>query len=169
MVSLRAAGMALVAGLATASVGLLWPVTGVEVRSAGRCLLFLPLADGEPLDLTWRHSVDGILVRDRFTQRAGSLVLTASYMPFFAAGLGEIAGRGHVVGTADHGLAIVDLEEPLPDGLPLRVGGAQVAHTLQHRGQHHNLSARVPHQRVGLSAVRRSRLDAWRCNHGQVP
>ena len=114
--------------LAVAAVLALWPVAGVEVDAGGRCLLFLPLGDGEPLDLTWRHSVDGILVRDRFTRHGGTLYLTASYMPFFAAGLGDIAGRGRVVGTDRHGLAIVDLDEPMAAGLPLRVGSPEVAH-----------------------------------------
>ena len=151
------------AAVAVAAVVLLWPVVGVEVVADGRCLLFLPLAEGEPLDLTWRHSVDGILVRDRFTRDGGLLLLSASYTPFFAAGLGEITGRGRVVGTAGQGLAIVDLNEPLPDGLPLRVGGPDVAHRLHHRGRRHDLSIRAAHRLLRLQVARRSRLHAWRC------
>jgi len=149
--------------LAAAAIALLRPMAGVEVDAGGRCLLFLPLADGEPLDLTWRHSVDGILVRDRFTRHAGTLYLTASYMPWFAAGLGDIAGRGQVVGTTHHGLAIVNLDEPLAGGLPLRVGSPDVAHTLHHRGRRYDLSARVPHRSVRLRAARRSRAAGWLC------
>jgi hypothetical protein len=151
------------AAVAGAAVVLLCPVVGVEVATDGRCLLFLPLADGEPLDLTWRHSVDGILVRDRFTRDGGVLLLSASYTPFFAAGLGEITGRGRVVGTEGQGLAIVDLNEPLPDGLPLRVGSPDVAHRLHHRGRHYDLSIRAAHRLVRLQVARPSRLDAWRC------
>jgi hypothetical protein len=91
-------------------------------------------------------------------------LLSASYTPFFAAGLGEITGRGRVVGTDGHGLAIVDLNEPLPYGLPLRVGGPDVSHGLQHRGRRHDLSMRAAHRLVRLQVARRPRLGAWRCD-----
>jgi hypothetical protein len=87
-------------------------------------------------------------------------------MPYFAAGLGEIPGRGRVVGTDGHGLAILDLNEPLAGGLPLRVGSPAVAHTLHHRGQYHDLSASMSHQRVLIRAARRPRIEVWRCGPG---
>ena len=140
--------------------GAIWPIRGVEVRSDGRCLLFLPLAEGEHLELTWRHSVDHIRVRDVFTRRRDGLFLLASHQPYFAAGLGEIPGRGRVVGTAAHGLAIVDMDERL-ERLPLRIGSEEVAHTLLHRGRAYDLSARYPHLAVELRAARRAWLSWW--------
>jgi hypothetical protein len=87
---------ALSASLATMSalmaISLLWPVAGVQVRDGGRCLLFLVLREGEPLELAWRHSVAGIQVRDVFTRRGGTLYLEGTFTPFFAAGLGEVPG-----------------------------------------------------------------------------
>ncbi len=143
-----------------AASAMLWPLVGVEVNGADTCRLFLPLREGEPLELSWRHSVDGILVRDVFTRRAQTLYLNASYNPYFAAGLGEVPGRGRVVGTENHGLAIIDINEPM-QRLVLRVGGAEVAHTLRHRRNAHNLSARCPRQRVELSIARRPLFYRW--------
>jgi hypothetical protein len=140
--------------------GATWPVDGIEVLSDERCLLFLPLGEGERLELTWRHSVDHILVRDIFTRRRDALHLLASYSPYFAAGLGEIPGRGRVVAAAEHGLAIVDINERI-ERLPLRVGSVEVAHTLYHRGRAYNLSARYAHCAVELRVARRAWL-LWR-------
>jgi hypothetical protein len=138
----------------------IWPQAGLRVQDSGDCLLFLPLGEGEPLELSWRHSVDGILVRDRFTSRGGVLTLTASHQPFFAAGLGGIQGRGRIVGTAGHGLAILDMDEPIAS-LPLRVGTIEVAHSLRHRGQIHDLSRDYAHRRIELSVINGPRLWSW--------
>jgi hypothetical protein len=139
---------------------LIWPQAGLRVQDRGGCLLFLPVREGEPVELSWRHSVDGILVRDRFTNRGGVLTLTGSQQPFFAAGLGEIQGRGRVVGTGGHGLAILDMDEPIPR-LPLRVGVTEVAHSLRHRGLVHDLSRDYARRRVELSVDDGPRLWSW--------
>lgn len=139
--------------LFTLAAALLRPVSGVALSAADETLLFLPMRDNETLELTWRHSVDHILVRDVFSLRGGTLYLNATYHAFFAAGLGHIVGRGKVISTDNHGLAVIDINEAL-ETLPLRVGSADIAHTLHHRGQRYNLSARYPHRRVQLRAVR---------------
>ncbi len=139
---------------------LLWPLAGVAVLAGQRCVLFLPLAQGEPLALTWRHSVAGIEVRDVFTRRGATLYLLKSHTPWLAAGLGEVPGRGRLVGTSGHGLAILDIDEPMA-GLPLRVGSTPVDHRLHHRGRVYGLSTEFAGQRLDLGVRNWPRARAW--------
>lgn len=83
-----------------------------------------------PACLVWNHSVSGGLVADCFDHADGVLILRRSYLHDFAAGLGEVAGRGHLTQSPDGGYWIEGIDEPLPDGLVLRLGGARVAHRL---------------------------------------
>ncbi|MFN4058147.1 MAG: DUF1850 domain-containing protein [Roseinatronobacter sp.] len=83
-----------------------------------------------PVCLVWNHSVTGGLVADCFGARDGLLVLTHSYLHDFAAGLGEVAGRGTLRPDQRGGYWIDAINQPLPHGLTLRLGGPQVAHRL---------------------------------------
>ncbi len=141
---------------------------GLEVRADEDCVLFLPLRDGEAVELIWRHSVDGIEVRDRFRRRGGLLYLTSSRTPYFASGLDQIPGRGRVVDAGRHALAVVDIDEPV-DPLPLRVGGAEVAHRLHHRGRDHDLSRHFAGQRLLLDVTGRARASVWLGCRGGLP
>jgi hypothetical protein len=161
------------AGSATAvtsgALALVWPIHGLEVSADEMCVLFLPLKEAEHVELVWRHSVDGIEVRDRFQRRGGTLYLVSSWTPYFASGLGQIRGRGRVVDAGGHTLAVVDIDEPV-DPLPLRVGSAEVAHRLRHRGRDHNLSRGFAGRRLLLGVTRRPRASAWwSCRLGRTP
>ncbi|AEB12321.1 DUF1850 domain-containing protein [Marinithermus hydrothermalis] len=120
---------------------------GVWVEVDGRGVLFLPLKEEERFALSWVHSVDGIRVWDVFEYREGRVYLVETRTPYFAAGLGEVPGRGRVVGMAGHALAIVGIDEPL-EGWVLRIGSPEVRHTLHHRGCAYDLSARYAHRRL---------------------
>lgn len=96
----------------------------------------LPLPEGEEICLRWNHSVTGGAVADCFENRAGQFLLTRSYLHDYAAGLGEVPGRGHVRPASDgHGYWIEGMDDPLPENtLPLRSGGPAVGHHL-HKGE----------------------------------
>jgi len=148
--------------LMLAGVGLLlvsWPVPGMLLRVNGRPVAWLPLADGERLELTWVHSVSGIPVREVFRYQGGTLYFAETHNPWFAAGLGEVPGRGRVVSEAGHAVAIVDINEPAWSFV-FRLGAPEIDHTLWYRGRPLRLSRCYPHERLSWEEVRRPWLLA---------
>ena len=124
----------------------------LEITVEGRVLRTLPLPQGQELCLSWAHSVTGGEVADCFENRAGHLLLTRSYLHDFAAGLGEVAGRGQLVAAPGGGYWIEGMDEPLPgNSLTLRIGAPRVGHVL--RGARHqiDLSAKAPGARARLT------------------
>jgi hypothetical protein len=93
-----------------------------------------------PVCLVWNHSVSGGLVADCLDADGDMLILRRSYLHDFAAGLGEVPGRGHLRPDPRGGYWIEGIDQSLPSGLALRVGGPAVAHRL----------ARDPFQRDAL-------------------
>jgi hypothetical protein len=83
-----------------------------------------------PVCLVWNHSVTGGLVADCLGADAGVLILRRSYLHDFAAGLGEVPGRGRLTPDPRGGYWIDGIDQPLPRGLILRPGGPAVAHRL---------------------------------------
>ena len=62
---------------------------------------------------------------------SGVMVLHRSYLHDFAAGLGEVPGRGHLRSAEGGGYWIEDIDEAIPgNALPLRVGRPRVDHRL---------------------------------------
>ena len=97
----------------------------------GQILGHLPFGPDQEICLTWSHSVTGGLVADCFENRADRMVLTRSYLHDFAAGLGEVAGRGRLIPDPDGGYWIVGIDETVPGNtLRLRAGSAGVGHVL---------------------------------------
>ncbi len=124
----------------------------LEVRrwDDGRTVARLPLpADGAWM-LSWRHSVTGILVRDYFRFERGRMVLEASHMPAFDAGLGHIPGRGTLESDGQGGYWVRDIDEPVPGGRFLvRVGDPGVNDHTLHAGERQvDLSALAARERV---------------------
>jgi len=143
--------------LLLAGVGLLlasWPVPGMLLRVNGRPVAWLPLADGEQVALTWVHSVSSIVVKEVFRYQNGTLYFMETHNPWFAAGLGEVPGRGRVVSEAGHAVAIVDIREPAWD-LVFRLGAPEIDHTLWYRGRPFRLSRCYPHERFSWEKARR--------------
>jgi hypothetical protein len=107
--------------------------------------------DADAFCLHWAHSVTGGAVADCFEVRAGTLVLTRSYLHDFAAGLGHLPGRGTQRAAKGGGYWIEGIDEPVPGNtLVLRVGAPRVGHTLVAGDTTINLSARAAGQRVLL-------------------
>ena len=107
----------------------------------GAVLAQLPMREGAEICLRWSHSVTGGAVADCFENRAGQLTLTRSFLHDFAAGLGEVAGRGRLVSAPRGGYWIVDINEAMPaNSLNLRNGSDRVGHILAAAGQELPLS-----------------------------
>jgi len=122
----------------------------VETRDGVR-LGQLAFDDGAEICLYWAHSVTGGAVSDCFENRQGHMVLTRSYLHDFAAGLGEIAGRGTIRAAEGGGYWIDGIDEALDtNGLTLRVGAPHVGHVLGSDQQTLHLSAIAPGLRVTL-------------------
>ncbi len=120
----------------------------------GRVLARLPFPRGAEVCLRWAHSVTGGAVADCFRNRDGRMVLARSYLHDYAAGLGEVQGRGTLRPADDGGYWITGIDEVMPrDGLPLRVGPPRVGHRLQGAGQKRDLSAVAANRRVLLRVV----------------
>lgn len=114
----------------------------------------LALNEGDAVCLSWAHSVTGGAVADCFENRAGALWLARSYLHDFAAGLGEVPGRGRLLPAQGGGYWIVDIDEPIPDNaLRLRVGSPSVGHVLWNAAHRLDLSAKAAGARVTLRLV----------------
>lgn len=111
----------------------------------------LDFAPDQEICLTWAHSVTGGKVADCFENRRNALVLTRSYLHDFAAGLGEVAGRGTIAPAPEGGYWITGIDETIPDNaLTLRIGSARVGHVLSNGSQSLKLSDMAPGARVLL-------------------
>jgi len=138
-----------------------------DVEGVGQ--LRIPVRDGEKVELAWVHSVSAIPVREVFVVRGGELVLMETHNQWFAAGLGEVAGRGRTVAEANHAVAIVDINEP-SNGLILRIGSPGIHHTLKLGGFSCDLSALAPHKRALFEVIKLPRSWGWwglRCHAGR--
>lgn len=126
----------------------------LQVASRDTNLANIPFAERSEICLRWSHSVTGGAVADCFENRAGTLTLTRSYLHDFAAGLGEIAGRGIMTADPDGGYWITGIDEALPrNALVLRVGPAPVNHRIDHPGGTLNLTDIAANQRVTLTLI----------------
>lgn len=140
----------LMAALCLGQAAMADPVLQVELRS-GEILVALPLPAKAEACLTWAHSVTGGKVADCFTQQDGQLILSRSYLHDFAAGLGEVAGRGRLTPAPDGGYWIVDMAEPIAgNALPVRIGSQSVDHRLTLGDQSFNLSQHASGQAATL-------------------
>jgi len=118
---------------------------------AGLVLGQLPFEPGQEICLRWSHSVTGGPVADCFANKDGTLRLNRSYLHDFAAGLGEVAGRGTLRSASGGGYWIEDINEAIPgNALRLRVGAPRVGHVLIDGTTRLNLSARAAGARVIL-------------------
>lgn len=126
----------------------------VETRN-GLAIAELAFVSGQEICLSWSHSVTGGQVADCFENRDGVMLLTRSFLHDFAAGLGEILGRGTISAAAEGGYWIDGIDEVIPGNkLLLRVGAPRVGHRLIGAGQRANLSAQAAGARVTLRLER---------------
>lgn len=146
----RLFGAALSCGVALAVISL--PVQADTLRITGADgaeIAALPFPQGPEICLRWSHSVTLGAVADCFENRRGALTLTRSYLHDFAAGLGEVPGRGTLTSAAGGGYWITGMAEALPrNTLALRVGPARVGHRIEHPGGTLDLSAMAANRRI---------------------
>lgn len=121
------------------------------IGPAGNTLVSLPVNEQEQWCLLWNHSVAGFVVSDCFRNDSGVMQLYSSHQPDFAAGLGDMEGRGTVVADPRGGYLITDIGEPIPDNtLTVRLGSLAVDHRLLYRGKEISLSRLAAGQRTTL-------------------
>lgn len=147
--ALLAAGLGAAGGAAAAAEAAEAPVLEVLDRE-GAVLARLALGTAGSFCLHWRHSVTGGAVADCFRAAGTGLVLERSFLHDFAAGLGEVPGRGVARAAAGGGYWIEGIDEALPDGVTLRVGRAGVGHRIEADGGALDLSGMAAGRRVVL-------------------
>ncbi|MBE2999181.1 DUF1850 domain-containing protein [Nocardiopsis sp. HNM0947] len=140
---------------------LLWPARpALRVSDEGRALGHLPLAEGEALTVAYTHSIDGLPIEEDLVVEDGHLVVDATRLRQFGAGMGQIPGEGH--GRADGRWWVVeDLDRDIGPELVLRVGSSEVDHRLRVPGTEVELSPCLAGQRVTVEPVRVSTLRLW--------
>ncbi|WP_071797546.1 DUF1850 domain-containing protein [Natronohydrobacter thiooxidans] len=150
---MRALGRLLGAALWLAAPAMADPVLRVDLAS-GDVLAEWPMPEGREACLTWAHSVTGGKVADCFTQQDGQLLLARSYLHDFAAGLGEVAGRGRITPAPEGGYWIEEMAEPIAENaLSLRIGAPSVDHRLTLGQKTLSLSQRAAGQAARLRLV----------------
>lgn len=119
----------------------------------GRELARFALSEGESWCILWNHSVQGFEVADCYENRGGTMVLVKSHQPDFAAGLGEIPGRGHQVSDGKGGYWILAIDEPVSGNAYVLRPGRQstVDHRIAIAGRTVSLSKLAEHDRVKIS------------------
>lgn len=124
----------------------------LSVEAAGGTLVEVSVPDGGEWCLRWNHSVTGGRVADCFVNDDGRMILERSYLHDFAAGLGEVQGRGGTLRSAEGGgYWIEGIDERIAnDTLPLRVGRPSVDHRLEVGGREYGLSDLAAGERVIL-------------------
>jgi hypothetical protein len=106
---------------------------------------------GQELCLSWAHSVTGGAVADCFENKGGQMILTRSYLHDFAAGLGEIEGRGTLRSAQGGGYWIDGIDEQVHgNALHLQVGAPRVDHKLRGQDRTLHLSAMAAGSRLTL-------------------
>lgn len=122
--------------------------------------------------LLWNHSVAGFTVQDCFVFRPPKMVLDESVQPDFAAGLGQVQGRGEVRAGATGGYRIVGIGMPVAGNrLLLRVGSASVDHRVVVGGATVSLSEPAAGRRVVMRIADEERSAVGpprrRCSGGE--
>lgn len=123
----------------------------LEIRDASNQLIDRFLIYQHQWCLHWFHSVTSIAVEDCYRIESQQLLLSHSWQPDFAAGLGHYEGRGILSEHPKGGYLISAIDEPVThNALWLRVGSAKVAHTLVSADTQLNLSQIAAGQRLHL-------------------
>ncbi len=121
----------------------------LTVRSGDAVIAEAPLPEGAEWCLSWNHSVTGGAVADCFVNEEGTMVMERSYLHDFAAGLGDVPGRGTIRPAAEGGYWIEGIHEVV-DPLVLRVGRPSTDHRIRAGDTLIPLSRRVPGERVTI-------------------
>jgi hypothetical protein len=123
--------------------------------ASGDTILRLPLATEPRWEVHWVHSVAGILVRDSFLWKDGTMLLTDSRTPRLdVAGLGHIEGRGVMKSDDQGGYWIADLDEPIPgNAYTIRVGSSFAPTAIVHAGTSYSLTDEHAGERATIAVI----------------
>ncbi|MFL1379802.1 MULTISPECIES: DUF1850 domain-containing protein [unclassified Nocardiopsis] len=138
--------------------GLFWPThSALRVADEGAVIGYLPLAPEEVFTITYVHSIDHLPIEEDIAVRDGRLVVDATRIRQFGAGMGQIAGEGH--GRADgEWWVIEEMNRDIGAELALRVGAPTVDHRIRTPGAEVRLSPCLTAHRVTVEPVRLSTL-----------
>ncbi len=126
----------------------------LRVTTSDGVIASVPMREGAEICLHWAHSVTGGAVADCFVNRTGQLILDRSYLHDFAAGLGEVTGRGTLTPDPKGGYWITAMNEALPDNrLMLRIGPPRVGHRLEWQDGSVALSDIAPNHRAMVQLI----------------
>lgn len=147
------------AAVAAALAALLWPVhPALRVEDDGALLGHLPLEPGEHLTIAYVHSIDGLPIEEDIAVRGDRLVVEATRLRQFGAGMGHIPGEGN--GRADgRWWVIEDMDRDIGTEVVIRVGAPAVDHRLRTPGAEVRLSPCLTAHRVTVAPDRLSALD----------
>ncbi|CAL9530467.1 hypothetical protein SUDANB121_04045 [Nocardiopsis dassonvillei] len=146
------------AALLAALVSLAWPVApALRVSDGGEVIGHLPLAPGEVFTVAYVHSIDGLPIEEDIAVRDGRLVVEATRIRQFGAGMGQIPGEGR--GRADGPWWVIeDMGRDIGPELAIRVGSPAVDHRIRTPGAEVRLSPCLTAHRVTIEPVRLSAL-----------
>ncbi len=126
----------------------------ITLADTGAVLAHITLPEPAEWCVLWRHSVQGFEVSDCYAARDGAMVLDWSHQPDFAAGLGNIPGRGRQVSDGQGGYLILDIDEAVPgNAYILRPGSMAVDHRIRAGDTEISISRLAERQRVRIALV----------------
>ncbi|WP_306370567.1 DUF1850 domain-containing protein [Nocardiopsis sp. CC223A] len=146
------------AAVLAALAALAWPVhPALRIADEGAVIGHLPLAAEEVFTIAYVHSIDGLPIEEDIAVRDGRLVVDATRIRQFGAGMGQIPGEGR--GRADgRWWVIEDMNRDIGTELAIRVGSPAVDHRLRTPGAEVRLSPCLTAHRVTVEPVRLSAL-----------
>ncbi|MFD6953204.1 hypothetical protein A6A08_20300 [Nocardiopsis sp. TSRI0078] len=117
--------------LAVVLTALLLPVRpALRLSDEGDTIGYLPLAEGERFTIAYVHSIDGLPIEEEIEVRDGHLVVEATRLRQFGAGMGHIPGEG--TGRADGEWWVVEgIGRDIGTELVIRVGSPAVDHRIR--------------------------------------
>ncbi|WP_159943914.1 MULTISPECIES: DUF1850 domain-containing protein [unclassified Nocardiopsis] len=134
----------------------LWPA--LRISDAGETIGHLSLAEGERLTIAYVHSIDGLPIEEDLRVRDGRLVVEATRVRQFGAGMGHIPGEG--TGRADGRWWVVEgIDRDIGPELVIRVGAPAVDHRLRTPREEVRLSPCLAARPVAVAPVRASALQ----------
>ncbi|WP_446724975.1 DUF1850 domain-containing protein [Nocardiopsis sp. N85] len=137
---------------------LVWPVhPALRVADEGAVIGHLPLAEGEVFTVSYVHSIDRLPIEEDLVVRDGHLVVDATRIRQFGAGMGQIPGEGN--GRAEGPWWVVeDMGRDIGPVLALRVGAPAIDHRIRTPDAEVRLSPCLAAHRVTVEPVRLSTL-----------
>ncbi|MEE2036442.1 DUF1850 domain-containing protein [Nocardiopsis sp. CT-R113] len=148
----RTAALAWAGAALTAALLLpVWPA--LRISDGGDTMGYLDLAEGEPLTISYVHSIDHLPIEENLVVRDGRLVVDSTRLRQFGAGMGQIPGEG--TGRADGEWWVVEnMGRDIGTELTIRVGAPAVDHRIRTPGAEVRLSPCLAAHRVHVRPVR---------------